>query len=42
MASTISPEGILEVRHTTFGVEIMLGNTLDGFNVRSAYKIIKN
>ena len=38
MASTISPEGILEVKYMTLGI----GSVEDGINVHSTYKIIKN
>ena len=42
MASTVSPEGILEVRYMTLGIGSVLENVEDDINVHSTYKIIKN
>ena len=42
MTTTISPEGILEVRYMTLGIGRIPGNVKDGINVHSTYKIIKN
>ena len=42
MARTMSPKGILEVRHMTLGIGSILGNVEDRINVRSTYKITKN
>ena len=39
MVSTISPQGILEVKYMNYGI---LRNVEDGHNVRTTYKIIKN
>ena len=42
MVSTISLQGILEVKYMNFGTGSILGNVEDGHNVRTTYKIIKN